>query len=274
MFGNTQYTLLDIQELYGFYSVEKTIQALWKADARLTIYSTDEVTAYGEYTDIEKDEHQQVLEKSKLKNKNKFQIKLPPALYRLCREKLDDYFNFEKRKFIPKETIDIIQPKIGSMTVKGYLHYDLYPENILVDEIELFTALGPPPPKDIKHPFYFAFEQDAKEWRAIYECHYWIVAKDFSYYQIPNFDRVELVGIKKEFFKHIFHHHCDKHGLSFNSGDLMAKIELQHAYKSFSDFRSKNPDFKEFILKVNNRGKWRMKFPIFNDYIDEIILSN
>lgn len=273
MFGSTQYTLLDVQTLYGYFSVEQTIQKLWKADARLFTYSTKEITAYGKYDQILKSSYADVKEKCEFNPiSNIFQIELEPDLYRLDREILDKYFNYEKRKFIPAYFHDVIQPKIGGMTVKGYLHYDLYPENILVDEIELFTTLGPPPPKDKRHPFYYAFEQDEEEWTAIYERMLYRVAKDFSYYEIPNYDRFEITGIKKEIFQLIFDHHCDKHGMSFKSGEIMGKRQTQHSYKGFSDFISKNKDLKLIIKKVNNKGYWRMLFPIFYNYNKEVVI--
>lgn len=273
MFGNTQYTLLDIQELYGYYSIEQTIQKLWRADARLFTYSKKDITAYGKYDDILESNHIEIKNKNQIKtNSDKFQITQESGLYRLDREILDNYFNFEKRKFIPAYTEGIIQPKVGSMTIKGYLHFDLYPENILVDEVELFTTLGAPPPKDKRHPFYYAFEQDDEEWTAIYEHDLYKVSKDFSYYEIPNYDRFEITGLKKELFELIFDYHCDMKGRPFKSGEIMGKLKIQHSYKSFSDFLSKNKDLKLIIVKVNNKGYWRMKFPVFENYNREVVI--
>lgn len=272
MFGNTQYTLLDIQELYGYFNVEATIQALWKADARLFTYSTKDIVAYGAYKDLSPESIQETKKNSKIKDNSKFRVTMPPGLYRLSRRVLDHYFNYEKVKYIPKNSLDIIQPKIDSITINGCLNYDLYPKDVIVDESELFIMLGSPPPKDKKHPFYYAFDHTAEEWIAEYAKSYWIVAKDFSYFQISNQDRVELMGLKQELFKLIFHHHCDMHGHPFKSGDMMSKLETHHSYKGFSDFLSKNKDIKDILIKVNNKGIWRMKFPVFPSYIKEVII--
>lgn len=274
MFGNTQYTLLDIQDLYGYFNTEATIQALWKADARLFTYSTKDIVAYGAYEDLSPESIQKTKKDSKIKDDSKFRVTMPPGLYRLSRERLDHYFNYEKVKCIPKSTLDIIQPKIDSITINGHLEYDLYPKDIIVEESELFITLGPPPPKDKKHPFYYAFKHSPEEWVGEYAENFWVVSKDFSYFQTPGQDRVELTGLKKELFKLIFHHHCDKEGLSFKSGEVMSKLKTQHSYKGFSDFLSKNKDFKDILLKVNNKGVWRMKFPIFPKYIQEEIKPN
>lgn len=274
MFGNTQYSLLDIKYLYGYISIEATVQALWKADARLYTYSKLDVASYGLHKEVLNKDSKFIKENSEISCNKEFKITLPPDMYRLNRERLDHYFNYEKSKFIAKNTMDIIQPKIGSTTIRGSLKFDLYPENILVDEAELFATMGPPPPKDSKHPFYYAFEQSTDEWIAEFESNYWTVAKDFSYFQIPNNERVELMGLKKELFEFTFHHHCNKHGLSFKSGEVMSKLKTQHSYKGFSDFLSKNKDFKSIFIKVNNKGIWRMKFPIFHNYIQEVIIPN
>ena len=288
--------IIEIKEKYNFESNLKTLRELARYDARLYCYSKYDIKAYGDLKDIpdnykhyfekytygncigpcfppqEKSSFiQYLLDNSKVifdRQSTYFQFLMPKGFYLLNNLVLIEEFGDCRNPYISKNTLDVIMPRPNGITVRGSLPFDLRFENIITDQMEVLSHIGPTKPDPFSE-FGNAFEETPDEWTARHDDHVWVLAKDFSYIKLPYQDEINLIDIKREIFRAAFEIHCERDGKMFRSGEVMNSIQTKHGYKGLSDYLDKNQDIKHLFKQVNSRGFYKLTIPVFSQYIRE-----
>lgn len=283
----------EITERYGYQSNLDTLRELVRADAKLWTYSKYEVTLHGDLDDVadeckyhyEKFTHpyshgpidplcnadsyvDHLLNNSPYifnRKRTHFTFIEKPGRYKLNRETLLDYFNDYHADFIPKHTPNVIIQYGHGILLNGSMPTSLTWDKIIVDQRELELTLGSARPS-IDSPFYYAFEDKAEKYTATYQDHYYEIWKDFSKINTPETEKVSLTGFQQQIFKVAFKLHHERNGRMFRSGEVMNKID-DHKYKGLGDYLLKNRTLSGLFLKQNDKGYYRLKMPLFSDYV-------